>query len=347
MKYGAIPENLLERFALWTGKVPLPLIDSVFGLMKARVLMAGVSLGIFEAMREGKHTAADVARRLSLDEDCVHLLLRTLVYAEYMEQSGNEFQLSDMGRSTLLSGAPMEMCGYLMWNYTQWKFMEHLEDLIRTGKGLDFHNVMTDPNAWAQYQRGMMEIAKLDAPEISGKIPVREGATRMLDLGGSHGLFSAVLCRKHPPLRSTVIDLPEAIESARNLAIAAKSDDVVEHRAGDVLTCELDPEVDVILMSNILHHFGPDQVLTLLKRAHAALQNGGTLAIWEMERPSEKERASEGDGAALFFRLTSTASTYAGADYAGWAKEAGFQNVTVTHPARSPGNVLVTARKSN
>ena len=40
MKYGLIPTNLLERVALWSGKVPVPLLDALFGLVKTRSIMA-------------------------------------------------------------------------------------------------------------------------------------------------------------------------------------------------------------------------------------------------------------------------------------------------------------------
>lgn len=344
MKYGVIPENLIERFVLMLGKIPLPVIDSLFPLMKARVLMAAVSLGVFEAMRDGWHTAADLAQKLALDPVCLQMLLRTLVFAEYLEQRGNEFALTKMARRFLISGSELDFSGYVMWNYTQWDFVEHLEDLVRTGIGVDFHATMKDATAWKFYQRAMMEVARLDAPVVAAKMPVPSGAQRMLDLGGSHGLFSAAICRKHPPLRSLVIDLPEAIESARLLAKEAKVDDVVEHRAGDVLTCDLDTGADVILISNVTHHFTPEQNQGLLRKVHAALRNGGTAGIWETELPAQSDPASEGDGAALFFRLTSTAATYHGEDYAGWMKDAGFTNIRQTRPMTSPGNVLVSGK---
>lgn len=344
MKYGIIPENIVERIVLMMGKVPLPVIDVLFTLMKARVLMAGVSLGIFEAMREGWHTVPDLAQKLSLDQECLRMLLRTLVFGEYLQQRGNEFSLSKNGKRFLVSDSAMDFSGYVLWNYTQWDFVEHLEELVRTGKGVDFHSSMKDPKAWNYYQRGMMEVARMDAPIVAAKMPVPHGAQRMLDLGGSHGFFSAAVCRKHPPLRSLVIDLPDAVDSARQLAKDAKIDDVVEHRAGDILTCDFETGYDVVLVSNVAHHFTPDQNRDLMKRIYGALRNGGTVGIWEVELPSPEDKASEGDGAALFFRLTSTAATYTGENYAGWLREAGFNSVNQIRPLTSPGNVLVTGK---
>src|SRR5918996_4786215 len=83
MKYGAIPENLFERLALAAGQVPLPLLDAIYSLMKARCLMAGVRLGVFEALRDGPRTAAEVAAARGLDAECTGLLLRMLTFGEY------------------------------------------------------------------------------------------------------------------------------------------------------------------------------------------------------------------------------------------------------------------------
>ena len=76
----------------------------------------------------------------------------------------------------------------------------------------------------------------------------------------------------------------------------------------------------------------------------AAIAPDGTLAIWELERPKRSAPPSEGDGIALFFRLTSTAGAYSGDEYAAWLESAGFERMKIVKPRLSPGNVLVHAR---
>src|SRR5262245_35938648 len=121
MKYGVIPTSVGERIALWTGKIPVPLLDAVFPLMKARCLMAGVSLGIFESLRNGPLTAAQIATRNNLDAESTELLLRALVSIDYMEQQRDRYSLSPLSRDTMIVGAKSELCGYLQWNYAQWE----------------------------------------------------------------------------------------------------------------------------------------------------------------------------------------------------------------------------------
>jgi len=344
MKYGVIPTSVLERMALATGKVPVPMIDALFGPLKTRAIMAGVSLGVFEAMREGEHTAADLASRLRLDAGALELLLRGLTVCDYLVQRGGDrFALSALARRTMVQGAPMEFVGFIRFTYRQWEFIEHLEDLVRTGRGVDFHETMTDPESWRDYQQGMLERARFDVTVVASRVPVRKGATSLLDLAGSHGLFGAAVCRRHPPMRSTVLELPKAIAHARALSRAEGLDDVVTHREGDVLTSDFGRH-DVVLLLNILHHFTEDRILSILERVRTTLVGDGTAAIWEIEAPKRGSRATGGDGAALFFRLTSTAGAYHGDQYAAWLRRAGFERVKVARPVMSPGQVLVTAR---
>lgn len=344
MKYGVIAENITERLALMAGKVPIPLLDALYSIMKARALMAGVSLGVFEAMRKGSHSTKNLSRRLSLDEECLDLLLRLLVSAGYLTHQAKRYKLSRLGRRTMLRGSDMEMVSYIQWNYKQWEFMEGMEDLIRTGKGIDFHKRLKDSEAWAHYQRAMLEIARLDAATVASRVPVPEGAKRLLDLGGSHGWFGAALCRKYPPMRSVVIDLPQAIPHAKKLARLEGISDIVEHRAGDLLTANFGRDYEVALLANVLHHFGPDQIKEIAQWTHRALRTEGVVAIWEIEAARKGDEVKDGDGAALYFRLTSTAGAYHGDDYKQWLRQAGFKDVRIKRPKLSPGSVLIIGK---
>jgi len=345
MKYGLIPTNLIERLALWSGKLPVPMIDALFGPIKTRAIMAGVSLGVFESLRDGRHTASAVAARLQLDADALELLMRTLVMCDYLEQHGNEFALSSLARQTMIEGAPMELVGYMKFNYEQWDFIGHLEEMVRTGRGVDFHETMTSPESWQHYQQGMLEAARFLAPVLASRVPVPKGATAMLDLAGSHGLLGAAICRRHPPMTSTVLDLPQAIPHARELARREQITEVVTHRVGDLLAGQYGSNYDVVLAANILHHFAPETNVTIIGRIRDAMRPGSTVAIWEIEAPRRGSPVTSGDGAALYFRLTSTAATYHGGEYAEWLTAAGFHDVRIARPLTTPGSVLITGTR--
>ena len=83
----------------------------------------------------------------------------------------------------MVDGAARELTGFVQWNYTQWEFAGHLETLVRTGEGVEFHSTLNDPEAWGHYQKAMLETARFDASTLVRHVPVRRGATRLLDLG--------------------------------------------------------------------------------------------------------------------------------------------------------------------
>jgi len=342
MNYGVIPTDLSERLALAFGKVPIPLLDSLYGILKARSLMAGVRLGVFKALAGGARTSNELARELKLDERFLDLLLRNLVLAGYLTQKDGGYGLSKLGRRTMVPGGDMEMFGYILWNYEQWEMVARLDDAVRCGRGLDFHTTLKNPEAWGNYQRGMLELARLEAAAVARKVPVPRGARRLLDVGGSHGWFGAAICRKHPPMRSTVLELPEALAGARSLAASEGIDDVVEHRAGCLLDDGWGAGYDVVLLFNILHHFLPEQIAGIVQNARSALRSKGVVAVWELECPRPGSKVTAGDGAALYFALTSTGGAYHADDYWRWMGQAGFESVRVARGRLTPGKILVT-----
>lgn len=347
MRSKLIPESLAERLALWAGKVPVPIVDTIFPLLKARSLMAAERLGIFEALRDAPLSPLLLADALHLDQESLCLLLRVLVASGYLAERAGRYFLSPLARRTLLRGSPLECRSFLRFTYTQWKLVEHIECLVQTGQGLDLHQKMQGSQQWEDYQRAMLEIARCHAPFLARAVPVRRGARLLVDVAGSHGLLGAAICRRHPPLRSRVLELPVALDAAHRLAQEEGIADVVEHVPGDLRTAELASSADIVLLANVVHHFSPEQNLDLLRRAHRALTPGGTLAIWDIERRGDGAPAELGrEAIALFFRITSASRCFSTADLRGWLEGAGFTSVRSTRSLVAPLHLLVHARKT-
>lgn len=346
MDYGILPGGPLERLALKMGTVPVPVLDALLPLVKARSILVAVELGIFEALRDEPLAAAELARRHGLDAEATGMLLRTLTASDYLEQRGDRYRLTRLARRSLLRGGAEELWGFTAWCGHLWGTIGRLEELLATGRGIDLHGTLERPADWALYQRAMLEIARFQAPVLARKLPLRRGARRLLDIAGGHGLFAAELVRRHPGLAAEVLELPAAVDAARELAREEGIGHLVEHRAGDLHTAELgDGELDLVLLSNILHHFGAEQNIALLRRIHRALAPGGNVAIWEIDVPDPQSPAQIGDLAALFFRLTSTAAAVSGDTCAAWLRQAGFAKVTLRRLVTLPGNVLVCGSK--
>jgi SAM-dependent methyltransferase len=224
--------------------------------------------------------------------------------------------------------------------------MESAEDFVRTGEPLELHS-MTDPEEWDLYQRGMRAMANAFAPEAVKRMPLPKGATAMLDIGGSHGYYSVALCRREVGLRSTVLDLPEAVEQAAPLLAAEGMGDRVIHKAGNALTEDLGEETfDLVLVAQLVHHFSEEENRELVKRIAAALRPNGVHAVLDEFRPRDANEAGQG-GALLefYFALTSQSGTWAVEEIAEWQRGGGL---TPRRPIRlrtAPGVGIQAAAK--
>ena len=195
----------------------------------------------------------------------------------------------------------------------------------------------------------MRALAGVGGREVGRRTPLPKGATRMLDLGGSHGHYAAELCRRHPGLRAQVLDLPDAIEKAAPLLAAEGLGDRLVHVPGNVITADLGIEsYDLIMMSNLAHHLDDAENRALAVKVARALRPGGVFVIQEPARP---ERPGEGGqtGAllGLYFALQSRPNvrTWTIAEMAGWQSAAGLRPARPRWMLTAPGWVQQSARR--
>jgi 2-polyprenyl-3-methyl-5-hydroxy-6-metoxy-1,4-benzoquinol methylase len=346
MRYQLVPDNSEEQRALETNPAARTLFDPFIPVIQARAIMSAVKLGILDALNENPLSVEEVSDVSSLDGDALLALLRVLVAAGYLRFNDGKFLLSDLSRETLAPGAPRQLSGWVRFNYSQWKMIELLEEILRTGAAKGTSEFLKSDQDWMIHQQAMLETARPIAGWVAGQVAVNAGATRLLDLGGGHGLYGAMICRNHPPMQSQVLDLPKAVEHARELAQREGIDDVVSHRAGDMLTDDLGLDrYDVVFMGNIVHHLSEEQNIGLLRRIQASIKAGGTVAIWDFRLPEPGSPPDLiVDAFALFFQITSAARCYRPSELTSWLEKSGFREVTISQ-SPSPMHILVIGRK--
>ena len=340
MRLGVIADNPIERIGLATGLVPTPMLEP-YGIAFGRALMVAAKVGLFDALAGGPLTAPAVAERCDLDIRAAEKLLNLLVGMRYLRRSGDgTYDLARMARKWLLSDAPSSVRDMVLMKFLEWEWVEGLEAFVRSGEPLDVHGSMS-PDDWALYQRGMRAQANILAGFLVRRLPMPPHATRMLDIGGSHGYFSVATCRQYPELRAEVLDLPEAVEQAAPILAAEGMGDRVVHRVGDALTEDLGSETyDLILMFSLVHHFDAETNRSLTARCARALRQGGLLVIGDLMRPEQPSRASAMDlFYDLYFALTSRSGLWSFAEMADWQRAAGLMPRKPVHlvPGSGPG----------
>jgi ubiquinone/menaquinone biosynthesis C-methylase UbiE len=345
MRVGTKPDSIPERLALTAGTVPTPLLESFEAMAMARAIMAGVNLGIFEALDEQPDDADRLARRLKLDQRGTDILLVALHALGYLEFRNGRYRNAPAVEKFVLPGSPQSLHAYLgAFNGDMWDEFSRTEESIRTGESSGLHARAPDDPYWERYMRGLFDLTRIGGDDVARMIPVRN-PKRMLDLAGGHGGYAIAMCRRHANLSVTIVELEGAARIARDIVREQGMDDRIDFLVGDMFTTDLGQGYDVATAFQILHHFEEDVNVELLTRAHEAMRDGGTVAVLEQERPPTGERGSTiGALTGLLFYATSRARTYTADELSTFVEAAGFNRVKVRRSQRFPGHVVITGR---
>jgi SAM-dependent methyltransferase len=162
-----------------------------------------------------------------------------------------------------------------------------------------------------------------------------------VDVAGGHGGFAMAMCRRHPGLAATVVDLPPSVAVGREIVEEQGYGDRIAFREGDVFEVGLGEDLDVVSVFNLIHHLPEERDEELVRMARAALRPGGWLVIGDSERPDPGQAVSQhGALSSLLFYTWSHSRNFSRAEVAGWLEEAGLTEVRVHRNERSPWRMV-------
>jgi SAM-dependent methyltransferase len=349
--------NPAEWLALLAGVVPSPAAEAWGGMGLSGILVAAVRSGVTARLAQNPATAAELAADLDLDPLPTRLLLDCLRSSGHVTVRAGRYQLSRRSRRWLDPASGLSVAEYVAGTADYWNWWAELDEVTRGRRpaGTASHGAPPDDPYWERYIRGQRELARLSAAEVARKLRLPSGARQLLDIGGGHGLYSAALCRRHPGLTATVLDLPGSAAVGREIVAAAGMADRVRFRdgdatagdlgSGDLGSGDLGGGYDAVLCFNLVHHLGPDQIPALFGKAREALAPGGTLAVMDAFADPARRASAAANFLGLFVYLSSGSQVHTPAQLRGWLREAGFGAPRRVRVLRIPGLSLYVVKK--
>jgi 2-polyprenyl-3-methyl-5-hydroxy-6-metoxy-1,4-benzoquinol methylase len=346
MKIKLQAENPLEWMAVKMNLAPTPLVDTQIAFNVARAIMAGAELGIYEAIGKNAKTAEEISAACNTNAHATEQLLNCLVGVGYLKWNDGKYSLKPKYHKWLLKESEANLIAKLRFQLIEWNWIAMLEEYVRSGKTLQLHSSVNE-HEWKLYQEGMRDLSITAAKELAGKIPVPKNATTLLDIGGSHGLYSIELCKKYPHLKSTILELPGAMEAASAIAKRYDTTGRVSYAEGNALNDDLGSEqYDFVMINNVVHHFTPEQNMALAKKIARALRPGGIYGIGEFirsEKPGEGGVLASATG--LYFSVISASGNWSVSEIESWQKNAGLKIEKAVTAMSLPGWKMIVARK--
>jgi ubiquinone/menaquinone biosynthesis C-methylase UbiE len=327
---------------------PDPFLDTFTGLIAARAVTTATMLGVFEALHERPSAPAELAERLRLDPLGAETLLTALTTLGYLEDDGDGgVRNSSVTERLLVSSSPESIATFAgAQGDLHWRVLELLPDAVRDGRRYAMHEERRgEAGLWEAYIRGLFEVSRQEHDANAALVPV-EDPRRLVDVAGGHGAFSMAMCRRHPALEATVIDLPPSVAVGRRIVAEEGYADRVSFREGDVFELGLGEDVDVVSVFNLVHHLPEERDRELCRMARASLRPGGFLVVGDSARPEPGEPVSEhGAISSLLFYAWSHSRNFTPSEIRGWMEEAGFAHISTHRNERSPWRVMLVAQK--
>jgi 2-polyprenyl-3-methyl-5-hydroxy-6-metoxy-1,4-benzoquinol methylase len=344
MRMRPAPDDLLERVGIGLNLAPMPGAYAMYGMVAGQVVGIAQRLGVFAQLVEGPATAGRLAEELGLQVAGTRLLCENLAGMDILDQDGHTFSLSRRARKWLDPDSDTYIGTWLAHTTTYWEWYGDLERVVRDGGSFEIHREPAEEEEyWRLYITGQYELARLSAEEVAKAIRLPAGASALLDVAGAHGWFSAALCRRHPDLHATVLDLPGSARVGREIIARAGMSERVEHRDGDMFEADMGGPYDGALIFDIIHHLTGEQIVALLERVRAAMRPGATVAVLDMFRSNRTAERASAAALGLFFHLTSGADLHTPQELADYLREAGFGAPRRVKIRRIPDQALFQA----
>lgn len=323
------------------------------GFWSSKALLCATRLGLFGELAGGARTAGEIRAALGLHGRGLRDFLDALVALGFLERDGlgddAHYRNAPEADAFLDPAKPAYVGGFLaMANDRLYPFWANLEEALRTGEpqnevrheGRDlFDGLYEDPERLEQFVDAMAAVQMGPFNALAEAFDFSPYAT-VCDVGGASGALSIVLARRYGHLRCITLDLPMVEPVARRRIEEHGLGDRVEARSIDFWQDPL-PPADVITMGNVLHDWGLDGKKRLMAGARESLPDGGALVA--IENVVDDERRDNAFGLLMSLNMlieTRAGFDFTGAEFARWAREAGFRDTEV-RPLAGPTSAAI------
>ncbi len=264
--------------------------------LTVQALHAAAALAIPDLLGGAPATVDELAVAAGAHAPSLQRLLRMLVGIGVVREDGDgRFALTELGDVLRSDATPSVRDWALYVGAPQpWEAWGRLRDAILTGdpgfvlahgmptyEYLAEHPELAAPfDRWMTRQSEQHNAAIISAYDFS---PYR----KIADIGGGQGSTLAAILLAHQPARGVLLDLPQVVENATELA-AAGVEDRCEVIGGDMLR-EVAPGADLYLIKRVLMLLGDDDAVRLLTLCAEATAAAGRVLVVEMVMPTTND----------------------------------------------------------
>ncbi|MQA36679.1 AMP-binding protein [Rugamonas sp. FT29W] len=311
------------------------ILEILTGVERAGVLRAAIQLGVFDLLASGPKTSVQLAQESGANARGMRVLLDALAGLKLLaaESPAKDYALTPQSQRFLVRSSAYYVGG-LSQVYTDdlmWETFRDFKAAVVAGQSvLPASLEIANHPYWEQYAAGIQNTSRTTAARVSGLLKDwRQGEKQLaiLDLACSSGIYGFTVAQQFDDASVCGVDWPASRPKfeaqAQEFGMAERSSFV----AADLFELSLPDKYDLVIMSQILHHFDTAHCRELLARARACLKPGGRLVLCDFmlsEAAPHTETMQRLFGAQML-GLTSAGECYRADFFQDLLRQQGFQ----------------------
>ncbi len=306
---------------------PALVFDLATAFWRSSVLFTACKMRLFDKLEGKPLTVNQAAKELGASERGMFGLLESCVAVGLLCKKGDAFQNTETAMRYLTEGSPDSLLTTLLLQFATYPMWANLPEAVTSGNPvmqpgdlLGGRKELTRHFVVGMHQRalgvGRSLVNELDLA----------GRKSLADIGGGPGTYSVLLVEKNEGLRSRILDLAPILEITRELVDQSSVGERIETVPCNAETDEFGSGYDVVLISGLLHRMTGEQIRSIFRRAHDAMDPGGLIIV------NDLFSTDEGPEMAVLFGLqmlltNNTGRTHSVSDISGWLGESDFKNL--------------------
>jgi hypothetical protein len=318
---------------------PDHILQTGLAFWASKALLTAVEIELFTDLAKHPGDLASVQGRMGLHPRGARDFLDALVALGFLKRENGIYSNTPETNLFLDKAKPSYIGGILeMANHRLFRYWGELTTAVRTGESQNeskgghdpFKALYADPAKLREFLRAMSGVSRGANVTIAKQFPWANYKS-CADIGTAQGDLVTQITLAHPHLRGIGFDLPEVGPIFEEYIAANGLADRVSFSGGSFFTDDL-PKADVLLFGHILHDWDLETKPMLLRKAYAALPEGGAVIVYDSIIDDERKQNAFG----LLMSLNMLIETpggfdYTGADCIGWMQQTGFKDCRVEH----------------
>lgn len=349
--------NFIERRLISRGEIPGILVDVGLAGFQQGAILSAMELGIFDELADGPRTVDELAEEAGASKEVLEILLRPLIPLGYVVSDNETYRLSSAAKRSL-PDEDLELIAHFLKEQIRMALDASEAVIDAPEDGIYGWEQVQSGKTGQAYQEAMRWLASDMVDSVVDSVELPETANLMLDVGGSHGLYTVRFLEKYPGLEATIIDWEIGLQAARRtLEEYPQLTERIELLELDFEQESLPEGYDFAFLGQIVHGITPEGNTELFNKLAKATTDDGMIAILDqVENPPSSSIVpfdpfntsfTEGIASLLGFNLFlfSGGRSYDYDRINEWLSEGGFSKVDHQPLRQSPGMSLITARK--